>query len=87
MWEDTGPPADIMQQKPSRTRINFSSAFSALQLFFLPTPAHWVKCKLFNSLCNLPLHLAKENNSDLMLGHNLEYLRNYKGALKLKIVM
>lgn len=43
--------------------------------------------QVLNSLCNLPLYLAKKNNSDLMLGHDLEYLRNYKMRLRLKIVM
>lgn len=43
--------------------------------------------QVLNSLCNLPLYLAKKNNSDLMLGHDLEYLRNYKTWLRLKIVM
>lgn len=55
--------------------------FLLSELFFLSTFAHWVKCKLFNSLYNLPLCPAKTNNSDFMLGHNLEYLRNYKAAL------
>lgn len=68
-------------------RINFSLVFSVLELFFLSTLARWVKCKLFNSLSNLPVFLAKKNNSDQMLGHNLEYLRNYKAELRLKIVV
>lgn len=71
----------------ARMKIDFISAFSALELFFLSTLAHWVKSKLFNSLCNLSLHQAKTNTSDLMLGHDLEYLRTYRRALRLKIVV
>lgn len=82
------PLGDMMHQKwpsphPNVTagmKINFSSVYSALELFFLSTLAHWVKCKLFNSLCNLSVYQAKENSSDLMLSHDLEYLRNYKAA-------
>lgn len=46
---------------------------------------HWVKCKLFNSLCNLPLYLAK-TNGDLTSGHDFKYLKNYKAVLKIKII-
>lgn len=83
------PQGDIMHQQcpnphpdvTARARISFSLVFAALQLFFLSTLAHWVKRKLFNPVCNLPVYLAKENNSDLMQGHDLEYLRNYRQRL------
>lgn len=48
------PSGDMMHQKwpnphpnvTARMKISFSSVFSALELFFLSTLAHWVKCKL-----------------------------------------
>lgn len=57
--------------------------FSALELFLPPT----LKRKRFNSLCDPPVDLAKKHHSDLMLGHDLEYLRNYKAVFRLKIVV
>lgn len=67
----------------ARTRINFSAVFSALELF-LPSA---LECKRFNSLCDLPVDLAKKHHRDLMLGLDLEYLRNYKAVFRLKIVV
>lgn len=64
----------------ARTRINFSSVFSALELF-LPSA---LECKRFNSLCDLPVDLAKKHHRDLMLGLDLEYLRNYKASVQTK---
>lgn len=90
-WQKTHPPpqGDVIHQKwPSphpdvaaRMKMDFTSVFSALELCSLASLG-----QVFNSLCNLPVYLAKKNNSDLMLGHDLEYLRNYKTALRLKIV-
>lgn len=90
-WGGNDPPPlqrDTMHKKwlhlqpdvTARTRINFSSVFSALELF-LPSA---LECKRFNSLCDLPVDLAKKHHRDLMLGLDLEYLRNYKASVQTK---